>query len=103
MFTHPEYRLQGVADELMKWGLQKADKLGVEMWLNASPGAVSLYKKHGFIMILENDLNPSEDQPSEEWNEMKTRLKLDPAFVMWRPPGGIYVEGRTVKSWEAKE
>ena len=100
MFTHPDYRRQGVADELMKWGTQKADQMGVEMWLNAAASATSLYKKHGFVTVRDNDLVPTTENPSEAWSEIRDRLRLEPVFVMWRPAGGEYIEGKTLKPWE---
>lgn len=100
MFTHPDYRRQGVADKLMQWGVEKADELGLEMWLNATPGAIALYKKHGFVPLQENNLVPTTENPSSEWNEFKDGLNLAPACVMWRPIGGDFVDGKTIKPWE---
>ena len=36
IYTHPDFRRQGVADLIMDWGKQKADEMGVEMWLDAT-------------------------------------------------------------------
>lgn len=100
IFTHPNYRRQGVGDLIMKWGTQKADAMGVEMWLDATVYGVPLYKKHGFIVVHENDIGPKSDDPSEEWKEIADRLAPMTMWQMWRPVGGKYVGGNLVRPWE---
>ncbi|KAK5998947.1 hypothetical protein PT974_01331 [Cladobotryum mycophilum] len=36
IFTHPDYRHRGIGDQLMHWGIEKANELGVEMWIGAA-------------------------------------------------------------------
>lgn len=86
----------------MEWGIKEADKLGVEMWLDASVYGVPLYKKHGFVVVHENDLCPkkAEEDKSEEWKELEAALCPMTMWTMWRPVGGMYEEGVTKKPWE---
>jgi hypothetical protein len=99
LFTHPDYRCQGIADIIMKWGIEKADAMGVEMWLDATVYGVPVYQKHGFIVVHENSLAPHTDNPTEEWKDIAKRLEPMVMWQMWRPIGGKYVEGKTVRPW----
>lgn len=84
----------------MKWGTKKADEMGVEMWLDATIYGVPVYKKYGFVVVHENSLNPTTENPSDEWKELNERLGSMILWQMWRPIGGGYVEGKTVRPWE---
>ena len=44
----PERQRQGVGGMLVRWGTEKADKLGLECFLESSPFGYGLYKKSGF-------------------------------------------------------
>jgi GNAT superfamily N-acetyltransferase len=44
----PLYQRMGVGARLLEWGLQEADREGVESWINASPYGIGLYKKFGW-------------------------------------------------------
>ncbi|EEP79695.1 predicted protein [Uncinocarpus reesii 1704] len=105
-FTLPEYRGHGVGRMLVEWGTQKADSLGVECWLDASPHGQPVYEKQGFVYIMDQYLAPEMDEENmsvEEKKELKwLRETMEPIHVtcMWRPKRGRYVEGVTVKPWE---
>ncbi|ATZ57210.1 hypothetical protein BCIN_14g03700 [Botrytis cinerea B05.10] len=82
IYTHPEFRRQGVADMIMKWGIEKAKEMGVEIWLDATVYGVPLYKKHGFAVVNENNLVPEPiDEPDEEWTKIATSLG---PMTMWQ-------------------
>lgn len=49
--TRPEFNRQGVGAMALQWGLEKADELGLPIWLEGSPQGVGLYKKHGFKVL----------------------------------------------------
>lgn len=99
IFTHPDYRRQGIADIIMKWGIEKADAMGVEMWLDATEYGVPLYQKHGFVVVHKNNLAPKKDNPSKEWKDIAKRLEPMIMWQMWRPIRGNYAEGETVRPW----
>ena len=100
IFTHPDYRRQGIADIIMKWGVEKADAMGVEMWLDATVYGVALYQKHGFVVVHQNSVAPRTETPSKEWGEIAKRLEPMTMWQMWRPIGGDYVEGETIRPWD---
>lgn len=45
---HPDYQRMGVGHELLRWGLDLADKEQVPTWIDASPAGYGLYKKFGW-------------------------------------------------------
>ncbi|OAX79202.1 hypothetical protein ACJ72_06480 [Emergomyces africanus] len=51
LFVLPEYRGQGIAGQLIKWGCELANHLMVPVWLEASMMAHPVYLKHGFVDI----------------------------------------------------
>lgn len=46
--TSPHYQRKGIASRLLGYGLEKADKEGVKVFLTASPMGKLLYRKLGF-------------------------------------------------------
>jgi GNAT superfamily N-acetyltransferase len=49
--THPEHQGRGAAKILLDWGLKKADKEGLPVYLNATPMGRWLYDKRGFKVV----------------------------------------------------
>ncbi|KAG8624122.1 hypothetical protein KVT40_009098 [Elsinoe batatas] len=47
--THPDHQRKGVGKVMMRWGLRKADELGVPMYLEASEAGRRLYEQSGFV------------------------------------------------------
>lgn len=86
----------------MDWGMKKADELGLEFFLDATPMGKPLYEKSGFIHVEENTTKPTTDQPDEKWKEMEKKVPPFTFWLMWRPAGGKYEEGKTVKPWESQ-
>jgi GNAT superfamily N-acetyltransferase len=44
----PKFQRMGVGRKLLEWGLEKADKEGLECWIEASPAGKPLYEKVGW-------------------------------------------------------
>ena len=103
IFVHPEHRRQGVASLMMDWGKKKADEMGVEMWLDATVHGVPLYKAHGFVVVNENDIRPTSEDPGQEWQEIEKRLVPMVMWQMCRPAGRDYKAGETAFPWEKSE
>ena len=57
--TQPEYRGLGAGTMLVRWGLEEAEKRGLDCWLQASPFAVDFYRHLGFedVSSFESDLD----------------------------------------------
>ncbi|PVI02750.1 acyl-CoA N-acyltransferase [Periconia macrospinosa] len=60
LHTGPQYQKRGAASALLKWGLQRADELNLPVYLESSPTAYPLYRKHGFkdVGSVDVDLAP---------------------------------------------
>ncbi|KAI1109205.1 hypothetical protein F5Y14DRAFT_458482 [Nemania sp. NC0429] len=96
IFTRPDYRHKGVAQQFMSWGVNKADQLGVEMFLDATPMGKPLYEANNFVLIKENIIAPETNTPDESWKKLKSQVGKVPFYLMWRPVNGVYVEGKTI-------
>jgi GNAT superfamily N-acetyltransferase len=55
--THPEYHRRGAGGALLKWGCDKADELGLDVHLEASPAGIGLYEKFGFERLKEMEFD----------------------------------------------
>ncbi|KAE9364463.1 hypothetical protein N431DRAFT_489024 [Stipitochalara longipes BDJ] len=44
----PKFQRMGVGKKLLEWGLEKADREGIECWIEASPAGKPLYEKFGW-------------------------------------------------------
>lgn len=102
VFTHPKYRRRGVAQQIMDWGMKKADDLGLEFFLDATPPGKPLYEANGFVCVEENVTAPTMDNPDDKWKEMEGKVSPFTFWLMWRPVGGRYEEGKTIKPWETR-
>ncbi|KAI0866738.1 acyl-CoA N-acyltransferase [Xylaria cubensis] len=100
IFTHPDYRRQGVGQQVMDWGKAKADELGLEFFLDATEAGRPLYEVNGFIPIQENPNHPQKENPDDKWTETEKKIGRFSLCLMWRPVGGKYEEGKTIKPWE---
>ena len=90
----------GAGNLLVEWGTKKADEMGVEAFVESTAIGVPLYEKHGFAMMNEFDLNPTNPNPGDEWKRLAKELLPMHGYFMWRPIGGKYEEGKTVVPWE---
>ncbi|KAF2253765.1 acyl-CoA N-acyltransferase [Trematosphaeria pertusa] len=48
LHTDPKYQCCGAGSALLKWGMQKADELGLPVYLESSTEGHHFYQKHGF-------------------------------------------------------
>lgn len=84
----------------MNWGMAKADELGLEMFLDATPPGKPLYDSNGFVTVEENITAPTTDNPDDKWKETAEKACPFTFYLMWRPVGGKFEEGKTLKPWE---
>lgn len=55
LYTHPDYRSRGCASALVRTGCEMADRLFLPVWVESSPVAERLYRKHGFDLVRRPD------------------------------------------------
>ncbi|OTB06975.1 hypothetical protein M426DRAFT_318340 [Hypoxylon sp. CI-4A] len=97
LVVHPSYRNKGAGKLLLDWGIQEADKLGLECCVESVPFAVPFYEKFGFGNA--DGLKPdfATPNPSTEWKEYAADdLRV---FLMWRPAGHNYQRGEDKLPW----
>jgi hypothetical protein len=104
-FTVLEHRRKGVASLFLNWGLNRADELGLETWLEASEQGQPIYEKLGFLPYSMNKVSPVMPasytaEQIAEWEKLKKEILPIGAMTMWRPQGGKFVEGKTTKPWD---
>jgi GNAT superfamily N-acetyltransferase len=51
--THPEHERRGAGSMLVEWGVEVADQLGLETYLNTSVRGRPLYERFGFKLVRE--------------------------------------------------
>lgn len=78
----------------------EADRLGYEFFLDSTQYGRPLYEANGFVYIHENFNPPKTDHPDDKWKEVEEKVGGFTFWLMWRPVGGKYEEGKTIKPWE---
>jgi GNAT superfamily N-acetyltransferase len=93
MSVHPSHRRKGLASYVMQWGVDKADELGMECYLEASAMGQKLYERFAFgsLMRLSYDMNRAD--ADDTWRRLEHELTPPPFTIMWRPPMGIWEKG----------
>jgi len=75
---------------LMQWGLDKADQLGVDMFIEAVDDGQPLYAKHGCKLLSTVYLRSEVQQPSARWKELEAQVQAPLHYhLMWRPARGL--------------
>jgi ribosomal protein S18 acetylase RimI-like enzyme len=102
MVTCPEHRRKGYGSMLMKWGMDIANQMGVEVLVEASEQGIHLYKKFGLRTIEKVAVDTLVENPSNTWRRFESDLRGVQFWWMWKPHGGIYEQGKTELPWVAK-
>jgi len=96
LFTHPDYRRRGVGRLLMDYGVQKADELNLEAYIDSTDIGKLLYEKYGFIAAEGIPFDPSRPDPSERWQQLEKILLPFTFYPMWRPAAGRKEEAKNI-------
>lgn len=84
----------------MEWGIQKADELRLESYIDASELGAHLYEGYGFVSPGWVHITaPVNDEPSARWKQLKELLLPFKFKPQWRPIGGKFDES-IQKPWE---
>ena len=99
--THSEHRRRGAGLMMMKWGIEKADEIGFDAFVEATEEGWPMYKAAGFLTVNDFHCDAQTENPSPEWERVKADLELPMhGYFMWRPPGGKFEKGVTKYPWE---
>ncbi|CAO2647237.1 Nn.00g081590.m01.CDS01 [Neocucurbitaria sp. VM-36] len=98
--VNPSHRHRGAGRRLIRWGIAKADELGIETVISSLPSARGAYEKSGLGAIeiippnpeLKSRLEDLEMQGrGQKWREL---LEDDlSGWLMWRPIGRDFKKG----------
>ena len=80
LFTHPDYRRKGVGSLIINWGIEQADRLGLECFVEATKEGIPCYEHFGFKIIEENTLRMEKEDPDEGWRTLEKKLL---PFTWW--------------------
>ncbi|KAI8240314.1 hypothetical protein K4K57_002901 [Colletotrichum sp. SAR 10_99] len=85
LFTIPEYRRRGAASLVMDWGVERADCMGLDIYIEASEGGKPLYEKYGFKAIEESYYEVDEKRlpPPRDVELRKEAVKQLSPFRRW--------------------
>ena len=83
----------------MAWGIEKADEMGLESYVDATEAGVHLYETFGYVKASRVDFNASKENPSPQWKALQAELLPFSFWPMWRPVGFKF-EGDTVEPWK---
>lgn len=75
---------------MMEWGKQKADEMGLEIFVESSEDGRAMYEAHGFQVIKNFFLDADvEKEPRGEFQRLRRELGCPiHGFYMWRRVGG---------------
>ena len=96
-----DHQRKGVGRLLVNWGIQKADELDIECFVEATDAGRMLYQKFGFTKLMKVLVDA--ENGDEKRHEMIKKLTPQPVkyWAMWRPKGGILKDGAPHTLWEA--
>lgn len=88
MVVDVNYRNLGIGGMLMKWGIQRADQMGLESLIEASPAGRWLYEKYGYKFVMAVAMDTETRNPSMTWSWYASLFGRASFHVMWRPRKG---------------
>ncbi|ESZ90183.1 GNAT family acetyltransferase [Sclerotinia borealis F-4128] len=89
MFTYTNQRCKGYGSMLMQWGMERAEKMGLEVIVESSEMGYSLYKEFGLRPIEKIAVDMRVENPSNTWRRLES--DLGPVLIWWmrKPHGGV--------------
>jgi GNAT superfamily N-acetyltransferase len=79
------YRRRGAGSLMVQWGVEKADEMGIESFVEASWYGSQVYRKHGFLYI--DDVKPKRPPQWEgntDWDLLESKYAFGIEWL-WRP------------------
>nr|POE94370.1 hypothetical protein CFP56_16610 [Quercus suber] len=100
MATVPAFRGQGVATMMMQYGIEKADELNLECFLEASNPGHDLYEKYEFRRLMDFFVNTHKKNASQTWIRLQNEYPAINCTLMWRPAPKDISEGKEISFWD---
>lgn len=57
MMVHPDHQRKGIAQKMLQWGIDLADREKIVAWLFARPAASRLYERNGWKAVTSSEVN----------------------------------------------
>ncbi|KAF2796037.1 GNAT acetyltransferase-like protein [Melanomma pulvis-pyrius CBS 109.77] len=74
--THPNSRHRGAASLSLQWGIEKADEMNVEAFIEATVDGAQLYERFGFVTKHIMNLRMEEVDADSEWRRLEEEYPL---------------------------
>jgi GNAT superfamily N-acetyltransferase len=72
-FVHPAHRRKGVGALLMSWGVERADEMKMESFLEGTLIGRHLYEKFGFVVVSTEEAVTDVENASERWRQLEKK------------------------------
>jgi predicted N-acetyltransferase YhbS len=100
--VHPEHQRRGAGALLTSWGTDVAEKAGVPVYLESSPGALPLYESLGFERLKETVVHRPEVTGEESDVEIPLMVKMPASaqgmsYAEWAASGYPSTQGQMVR------
>ena len=104
-YTRAEHHRRGANTLMIEWGTRKADELGLEAWLEATPLGSMIYARHGFGFLNMVELYPSAElrEDNDKWRHWEEATKDLRMAVMKRPINGVWNDRVDAASFPAHD
>ncbi|KUJ13714.1 GNAT acetyltransferase-like protein [Mollisia scopiformis] len=97
MGTLPQHRGRGAASLMLKWGIEKADSLDYEMFVEAADSTGGhVYRQMGFVAVDEYWTRRLESEPDSDWIELEEKYPFKATWMMRPKQGRSTVNGTGV-------
>ena len=74
----------------MRWGLDKAQEKGFEVFIEGTDVGRPLYESFGMTVMYVNHLDAYEPNQSDEWRKMERKILPMHFYFMWKPVRSVY-------------
>jgi hypothetical protein len=95
LWLQPQYRGLGAADSLFDAVQVQIDRLGLETFIEGGAKLAPMYSPYGCLMAKLVVWDLPQDFRSADCRAMVAKLRNEPGIIMWRPPFGKFVKGKT--------
>jgi GNAT superfamily N-acetyltransferase len=81
LFVRPEFQRKGLGGRLVEWGLRKAEKKGLQVYIEATEMGLPVYLRYGMVEVdrVDVDLEPY-GATNGEWNRYALLHKPAPTM-----------------------